>query len=145
MAKREKAVEKEKEFYENIEKWQKLEDTTIESAEEIIAKTDNIVVKTIMDVIKRDSEKHKMILQQIKDVLTKAYTLRPDEVGEIMGLLEKHRKIEKDAIQMAEDGLGNARVFAIRHLLTYILDDERKHHRMMVDLGDFRRELYPYG
>lgn len=143
--KREKAVEREKQFLVLIDKWETLEEGTIKSAECIMRETDNFVVKTIMSIIKKDSENHKEILKAIKNILSRAYTLTPEEVGKVYGFIQKHEKIEKSSIKMAEEALRNARNFAIRHLLNYILTDERKHHKMLLDLADFRRHLYPYG
>ena len=142
---REKAVERDQEFIDDIKKWQKLEDVTIKSSEEIMKKTDNQLIQVLMGAIKRDSEKHKEILQLIHDVIAKSYTLRPDELAEMSHLLEKHLAIEKESIEVAEKAYHNSRLFVLRHLITYILEDERKHHKIISQLDDFKRHLYPYG
>ena len=137
-------VEKTVEFEKGITKWQEVEDDTIASCDEIIRGTDNELVKTIAGIILADSSRHKHVLGVIKDTLDGTVTLTPEDLGQISELLDTHLEIEKQSIEMAMTQYENSRNFVVRHLLTYLLEDEKKHYKMLSQLNDFKKHLYPY-
>lgn len=141
----EDAVEERTKFEEGIKKWQEVEDKTIASSEEIIHGTDNVLVKTIASIIMSDSAKHKQVLDLMSDTLEGTVTLQPEELGELSELLRNHLHIERDSIRLAEKQYDISRNFVIRHLLTYLMEDEKKHAKLMQQLNDFKKRLYPYG
>ena len=60
-------------------------------------------------------------------------------------MVEKHAEMEKASPStLAEKARDNCRLFVQRHLLTYLLDDEKKHDLLLGQLEDFKRNLYPY-
>lgn len=137
-------VEHGSDFEEGIQKWQKLEDITIESCDKILNATDNTIVKTVAGIIKADSHKHKEILDVITVALTGTITLTPEELGDIAELIESHLKFEKESIELAEREIDESRHFVVRQLLSYLLMDEQKHFKLLNQLRDFQRRLYPY-
>lgn len=64
-------VEESEEFLNLIREWQALEDKTIASAEELLSRTNNPIVKMTMEMIKHDSEKHNVMQQMIIDSIKK--------------------------------------------------------------------------
>jgi hypothetical protein len=52
--------------------------------------------------------------------------------------------MEKATIELAEKARSNCRLFVQRHLLTYLIEDEKKHDRLLGQLEDFKRNIYPY-
>lgn len=141
----EDAVEERAKFEQGIKKWQEVEDQTIASSEDIIHATDNLLVKTIASIIMADSAKHKQVLDLMNDTLEGTVTLQPEELADLSELLRNHLHIERESIRMAQDQYDNSRNFVIRHLLTYLLEDEKKHAKLMQQLNDFKKKLYPYG
>ncbi|RJQ45207.1 MAG: hypothetical protein C4534_05270 [Gaiellales bacterium] len=137
-------VEKQAVFEGDIKKWMELEDVTIAQCDKILSATDNRLVEIIVDSIKSDSEKHKVVLGFIIEALNGTITLEPDELGELSALLDEHLEIEKGSIDMAMREYENSRHFVIRHLLSYLLADEKKHYKLLGQLKDFQRHLYPY-
>lgn len=137
-------VEEQETFEAGISQWQKMEDATIASCDEILEATDNKLVTTIAGIIKSDSENHKMVLGVVKETLNGTITLTPDELGELSGLLEKHRDLEKESVELAAEQLELSRNFVVNHLVSYLLEDERKHYMLMHQLNDFKKKLYPY-
>jgi len=137
-------VEQRTTFEQGIHKWQSTEDLTINSCDELISASDNVVVKTLAGIIKADSMKHKEILNMILQALDGTITLTPEELGKISVLLDKHLQIEKDSIALATDEYENSRHFVVRQLLSYLLEDEKKHYKLLSQLNDFKRQLYPY-
>ena len=137
-------VEHTADFEAGISRWQEMEDETIAMCEEIMSSTDNAIVKTMVGVISADSAKHKQILSLITQALEGTVTLDPDELGKISGLLDKHMDLEKQSIDMAMREYDNSRHFVVRHLLSYLLQDEQKHMKILNQLNDYKRHLYPY-
>jgi hypothetical protein len=128
-----------------LKTWQGLETATIEHTTDIIAKTKNPLIQLVMEIIRRDSEMHHRVQQVLLDSLEKqAFTLTPEELGEIWEMVEKHAEMEKATIELAEKARSNCRLFVQRHLLTYLLEDEKKHDRLLGQLEDFKRGIYPY-
>lgn len=137
-------VEQQAAFVDDISKWMELEDVTIAHCDRIKDSTENRLVEIIVDSIRSDSEKHKVMLGFITEALNGTITLEPDELGELSVLLDEHLAIEKSSIEMAQREFENSRHFVIRHLLSYLLADEKKHYKLMSQLKDYQRQLYPY-
>ena len=98
-----------------------------------------------MEIIRHDSEMHYRVQQVLLDSVQKqAITLTPDELGDIWDMVEKHAEMEKQTIELAEKARNNCRLFVQRHLLTYLIEDEKKHDRLLDQLQDFKRSIYPY-
>ena len=63
----------------NMTKWQKIENASVASTGNVIEKTENPVVRLIMEIIQRDSQMHFRVQELIADSLTtKAISLSPD-------------------------------------------------------------------
>lgn len=132
-----KAAEITRELLTTVRKWGRLEDQTIKSAEALMARSKNPLVKATMEMIKHDSEKHKVALQLISDSVTKqAPALSPDELAALVGLLNKHMEIEARSIQIATEAYKNSHLVVTSFLISALLEDESKHHRMIAQLSD---------
>ncbi len=138
-------VEQQETFEAGIKKWQEIEDETISSCDAILGATENVLVKTIAEVIKTDSEKHKHVLEVISQTLEGTITLTPDELGVMSELLDKHLELERGTVALASEQLDRSRNFVVKQLLTYLLEDEKKHYLLLKELNDFKKKLYPYG
>lgn len=142
---KEKAVENLEELRDTLKRWQDIEVASVEHTTAMIERTKNPLIKLVMEIIRQDSVMHKRVQQVILDSLDKqAFTLTPEELGEIWDMIEKHAEMEKETIGLAEKAQRNCRLFVQRHLLTYLIEDEKKHDRLMAQLEDFKRGLYPY-
>ena len=88
---------------------------------------------------------HRRVQQAMLDSLEiEAFTLTPEELADVWDMLEKHAEMEKETIELAEKARRNCRLFVLRHLLTYLIEDEQKHDRLLGQLEDFKRGIYPY-
>ena len=126
-----KMVEEQATFEAGITKWQEMEDATIATCDEILSATDNKLVSTIAGIIKADSAKHKMVLDVVREALDGTITLTPDELGDLSGLLDKHLQLENDTVELAAQQLELSRNFVVNHLVSYLLEDERKHFLLL--------------
>lgn len=135
-----KSAEKSKEFLNVIEQWRNLEDRTITSANGLLSKTANPLIKTTMEMIKNDSQKHKAILQMIIDNLTKeSLRLTPEDLGPLSDMLSRHMQTEAESIELANKALKMSGLFVTRYFLSYILADEQKHHSLLRSLDEVKK------
>ncbi|MHB8859037.1 MAG: hypothetical protein ACYC6Z_06090 [Thermoleophilia bacterium] len=137
-------VDQQETFEQGIKDWQEIEDETIASCDEILGSTSNVLVRTVADIIKADSQKHKEVLGVITQALTGTISLQPEELGEMSELLEKHLDLEMNTVTLASEQLERSRNFVVDHLVSYLLEDEKKHFLLLRQLNDFKKKLYPY-
>jgi len=142
---KEKAVESLEELQTTLRRWQEIEDASVAHTTALMERTKNPLIRLIMEIIRQDSVMHKRVQQVILDSLEQqAFTLTPEELADIWDMIEKHAELEKETLILAEKARRNCRLFVQRHLLTYLIEDEQKHDRLMTQLEDFKRGIYPY-
>ena len=128
-----------------LRKWQGIEDGSIALTSSVLEKTKNPLIRLVMEIIQQDSVMHKKVQQAILDSLEKeAFSLQPEELADIWTMIEKHDEAEKEAIRMAEEARKNCPLVIQRQLLEYLIEDEKKHDRLMGNLENFKRNIYPY-
>jgi hypothetical protein len=141
--------EVQQEIVSNMRRWQKIENTSVASTGNVIERTENPIVRLIMEIIQRDSQMHYRVQGMIADSLeSKAITLTPDELGEVWGLIEKHIELEKKTVQLANEALAalkGKKMVVQEYLLNYLLIDEEKHNRVLESLETIKKGMYPYG
>ncbi len=133
----------------NMKRWQKIEHASVASTGNVIEKTENPVVRLVMEIIQRDSQMHYRIQQLIADSLeTKAVTLNPDELADVWGMIEKHIQLEKKTVEYANEALSalkGKKMVVQEYLLDYLLIDEEKHNKVLESLETIKKGMYPYG
>jgi uncharacterized protein YigA (DUF484 family) len=143
--KKEKAAENLPELASTLRKWQEIEDASVAACTGIIERTENPLIRLVMEIIRQDSVMHKKVQQVMIDSLEKqAISLTPDELGQIWESIVRHAEMEKETLVLAEKARKNCRLFVLRHLLTYLIEDEQKHDRLLAQLESFKRGIYPY-
>lgn len=132
----------------NMRKWRKVENATISATSSIMEKTDNPVVRLVMEIIQHDSQMHYRVQEIIADSLeTKALTLNPDELAEIWDMVEEHIKMEQHSVDLALEcleGLKGKKMIVQEYLLNYLKVDEEKHNKLLEDLEKIKGGMYPY-
>ena len=122
----------------NMRRWQHMENATIAATANVIEKTENPIVRIVMEIIQRDSQMHHRVQQLIADSLTsKTVSLTPEELEKVWGLIEKHIRLERQTVDMAEEALAalkGKKMVVQEYLLRYLLDDENKHNHMLDSL-----------
>ena len=132
----------------NMESWRKIENASIASTGRVIEKTENPIVRLVMEIIQRDSQMHYRVQELIADSLQKTVSLTPEELGDVWGLIEDHIKIEERVLKLAEESLEASKdskgMVIQSYLLEYLLEDEKKHNLMLERLSGIRKGMYPY-
>ena len=133
----------------NMKRWQHIENATIASTGNVIEKTENPIVRLVMEIIQRDSQMHYRVQELIADSLTsKTISLTPEELEKVWDLIEKHIKLERQTVDMAEEALAALKgktMVVQEYLLRYLLEDENKHNHILESLSVIKKGLYPYG
>jgi len=133
----------------NMKRWQKIEDASVASTGKVIEKTENPIIRLIMEIIQRDSQMHYRIQEMIADSLeSKTITLSPDELIEVWDLIEKHIQLEKKTVELANEALAalkGKKMVVQEYLLDYLLIDEEKHNKILSSFQTIKKGMYPYG
>jgi hypothetical protein len=141
----EKVAEKLPELVSTLRKWQEIEDASVAACTGIIDKTENLLIRLVMEIIRQDSVMHKKVQQVMIDSVEKqAISLMPEELGQIWESIVRHAEMEKETLALAEEARESCRLFVLRHLLTYLIEDEQKHDCLLAQLESFKRGIYPY-
>ena len=123
-----------------MREWQGLEDSTIKFADELMKKTGDKLIKMTMEMIKHDSQKHKVMQQMLIDSITKEpFVLSPDDLSVLSSGLNKHLAAEAKSLELADEALKNSELFVTRYILAYLLADEQKHHKLLSNLNELKR------
>lgn len=122
-----------------LKNWQKLERKAMDDAAAIIEETDNPLVNMIMSIIRHDSLLHHRVQQFLLESITEAdVPVSRDDLAEIWDRIEEHDRLEKKTISLAEDLRANAWSPVHKQLLSYLLEDEKKHDRLLEQLRDIK-------
>lgn len=132
----------------NMRRWQKVENASVASTGNVIEATANPVVRMVMEIIQRDSQFHYRVQEFIADSLTaKTVTLSTDELGKIWDMIEKHIKLEEKTVELANEAIEamkGKKMLVQEYLLNYLLEDEKKHNKILNDLEKIKAGAYPY-
>jgi hypothetical protein len=129
-----------------MREWQGIERNAMVTTTRIVEKTNNPLIRQIMDIIRNDSIQHHRVQQFIIDSLTReAISLTHDELAEIWDEIEAHDQVEKKAIEMAKECKEECTFFVQRALLEYLIADEQKHDLILRELQAFKKNMTRLG
>jgi rubrerythrin len=125
-----------------LRQWQGIERDAIETTAQIMEKTDNLLIRQIMEIIRNDSVQHHRVQQFLIDSLTKEpITLSSEDLAEVWGQIEAHDELERQTIALAKELKEQTTEPAHKILLDYLLRDEEKHDTILQDLDEFKKHL----
>ncbi len=121
--------------------WQGVEDESIKMSEEVQAKTENPLLRLVMEIIAHDSAMHRRVQRFIIDSVEKAaITLTPEKPEAIWSQIDIHIEAERKTVELAERARASPRLSVQR----YLLEDERKHDMLLERLEEIKNRMYPY-
>lgn len=130
--------ENRKHFRELIDRWVGIEEHSITTADDLLGQSSNPLLRSMIELIKMDSEKHKRILEAIKFNLDSTVTFSTDDLKIIDSLVERHASVEKHAVETAEQALAMNCLPIPRLLLEHLLQDERSHDAYVQELNELK-------
>jgi len=126
--------------------WQVIEDESIKTMNEIQAKTENPMIRLVMDIIKHDSGLHRRTQQLIIDHFEKEpLSMNPDELLGFWDMIEAHDEVEKQTIVLAKEAKQHTNFPLVQYLIDYLLKDEQKHDDLLEEMEKIKGGMYPYG
>ena len=141
--------EQQEKLLSNLKRWQRVENASVSSTARVIEKTENPIVRQVMEIIHNDSQMHFRVQQLIIDSMERsAIALSPDELGEVWEMIENHLRIEQETITLAQAALETTKgkgMLVQDYLLRYLLKDEEKHEELLQTLEKIKAGMYPYG
>ena len=139
--------EKQEQLLQKMKQWQKLETAAVGQTANIMARTEHPLIRTVAEVIQRDSQMHHRVQQVIIDSLEEAsIPMLLDQLTEVWDAIEEHIRIEKRTIEVARaclDALEGTHNVVQQYLLSYLLADEQKHDKLLADLELIKKKMYP--
>lgn len=127
-----------KSFEELINKWILIEDKSIDNTNDVMSKSDNPIVKSMINLIKMDSEKHKCILETIRLSLNSTVEFNIDDLMVVDSLVEKHSQLEEHEVATAEQAVQMSSLPIPKFLLEHLLQDERSHDAYVQELDELK-------
>ena len=141
--------ETQEKIIDNMKRWQKVENSSVASTGRVIEKTENPLIRLIMEIIQRDSQMHYRIQEMIINSLESGtISLNPDELTDVWDLIEKHIKLEEKTVELAieaKEALKGKKMVVQEYLIDYLLTDEEKHNKVLETLETIKKGMYPYG
>ena len=105
-------------------------------------KTDNLLVRQIMEIIRNDSVQHHRVQQFLIDTVeTAAVKLSREEMGDVWARIEEHDKLEREVIGIAKELKKESKDPVHKVLLTYLITDEEKHDTLLNQLDELKAHL----
>ena len=125
-----------------LRQWQGIERDAIETTAQIMEKTDNLLIRQIMEIIRNDSVQHHRVQQFMIDTITRApVTLSPEDLAEVWGQIEAHDELERQTIELAKELLEETTEPLHKILLNYLLTDEEKHDGILGELEKLKTHM----
>jgi hypothetical protein len=125
-----------------LQQWQGIERHAMNTTAEIMEGTRNPLVRIIMEIIRHDSLMHHRVQQFLVDTVTEAnVSLTREEIADVWEKIEEHDKIEKQTIKYAEELRDKAWTPIHKYMLDYLLEDEKKHDRLLGMLNELKSDL----
>lgn len=122
-----------------LKSWQKLERKAIDDTAEMIEETKNPLVRMIMSIIRHDSLMHHRVQQFLIDSVTEEdVPVSREDLANVWEKIEQHDRLEKKTIALAEELRDEAWSPVHKQLLTYLLEDEKKHEGLIAQLQEVK-------
>jgi len=143
---KEKGQDRTDKLLKTLREWQGIERNAIQTTTKIMEKTDNLLIRQFMEIIRNDSVQHHRVQQFIIDSLTKQpVKLSHEELAQIWEEIEAHDKVERKTIEMAKECKEDCKFFVQRSLLEYLIADEEKHDLILSELDKFKKNMARLG
>jgi len=139
------------EFLAMLEKHRELELKNVQMSKEKEEQLKSAGAKLMLYQIRMDSTKHATILQTLIDTIKEGtpeylWDYRIDRyVGQVATerTLQEHVEIEKEMIQRHEAAIKKSDNPGIQMILQHIVDDEKRHHKMLKEVIKQLHKLGP--
>ena len=127
-----KETESSQELTALLEVWINIEKSTIEATSSVLPKVDDRLLRSLIGDIRGDSRKHKELLEMVLALEKNETTfMQGQDETIIRSFIKTHAILEENAVEMAEDMVNKVTNPVSKLVLSYILQDEKKHDFLM--------------
>jgi len=128
-------IMKKEEFEDVLNKQVELEEKIVKLVKEVTENVKNILIKSLLQSIGLDSQKHADMLRAIVARLKHETPFISEEERERIGnQIKEHIELEKKAIKTYSELLEKIDDKKIKMILQYIVDDEKRHHELLLKI-----------
>ena len=142
-----KMKELQEQIVSKMKEWQRIENGSLVSTSAVMEKTENPLVRLVMEIIQRDSVIHYAIQQWIVESIEEGTTiLTYNELNRVWEMVERHIDMEKRMVASAEEMLAlisGKKMVLYEYLLNFLLEDERKHTHLLERLEGIKKGFLP--
>ena len=125
-----------------LRQWQGIERDAIETTAQIMEKTDNLLIRQIMEIVRNDSVQHHRVQQFMIDTITANRDhSRRRQPALLWGQIEAHDELERQTIELAKELLEQTTEPIHKILLNYLLRDEEKHDSILGELEKLKTHM----
>jgi len=118
-----------------VKKQIQLERRIVEFSERSVEGLQQLLIRNLILGIARDSSKHALLLEALLAILDKDIRLISEEDRRrISESIDDHIRLEEEAIKTYSEILKYVEDPAIRLIIEYILDDEKRHHAFLISI-----------
>ncbi len=139
--------EEQQKLVENMKQWQKVENAAVAKTASVMEETANPLIRLVMEIIQRDSNLHHRVQQMIIDSLEReSIPITVDDLQKVWASIEDHIEIERKTVKLAKASLDalQGRASIVQHyLLSYLMEDEKKHEKLLANLQQIKKGMYP--
>lgn len=140
-------TELQNELIERMRSWQKIEDAAVLQTAKVMSKTENPLIRTVMEIINRDSMMHNRVQGMIADSIEKApISMSYEDLSAVWDDIESHIQTEIKMHNSAKETLeaikGKEMIVA-EYLLNYLVIDENKHNALLDALQGIKKAMNP--
>ncbi len=128
---------KSEDILDKISDWQAIESENMEQMSKAIPGAVNPLIKTMLQALKLEAEKRKVLRQMIVDsVKTEAVHLSPDELLDLSAHINRHMRAEEKALTIAKEAFEKSELVIPRYLLSYLIGDLKKQNDLLRHFDD---------
>ena len=143
-------VKRKEELIELIERQVKIEKQVANSVDKQLEMVDSAAAKLLLTEMKFDARKHASILEGILECIDESDTFLWDkkinsyvDKQVLKEELQKHIEIEQDTLNLAKEEITKTDDEGIKLLLSHIVEDEDRHHKLLKTVVENSYKLTP--
>ncbi|MEM0000138.1 MAG: ferritin-like domain-containing protein [Desulfurococcaceae archaeon] len=112
-----------------------LEETYARELEKLAQSIKHPALRALLESIAKDSEKHALMYKAMTELIIKTQPfISEKEYGEIAEVMGKHIETEMKMLEKAKDILSSSGDPRIKLLVSAIVDDETRHHKLLLSI-----------
>ncbi|MDH5806809.1 MAG: hypothetical protein QXW62_05450 [Candidatus Methanomethylicaceae archaeon] len=93
------------------------------------------IIRALIEIVSMDSEKHSMLYKSIMKLITDVPPfISEDDLKRISSEIDRHIKLERQMIDKTKELIDKTEDIRIKLLLSAIIDDEFKHHKLLMSI-----------